>query len=62
MEKISLSAFFPAYNDQHTIESIVRTTRILQSVFSGLVLNVAAAKIGFEGGNMNATAGREFAA
>src|SRR5215472_6106238 len=25
VEKISLTAFFPAYNDQHTIESIVRT-------------------------------------
>ena len=25
MERISLSAFFPAYNDQHTIEGIVRT-------------------------------------
>ena len=25
MERISLTAFFPAYNDQHTIETIVRT-------------------------------------
>jgi glycosyltransferase involved in cell wall biosynthesis len=25
VERISLSAFFPAYNDQHTIEGIVRT-------------------------------------
>ena len=25
MERISLTAFFPAYNDQHTIEAIVRT-------------------------------------
>jgi glycosyltransferase involved in cell wall biosynthesis len=25
VEKISLTAFFPAYNDQHTIEGIVRT-------------------------------------
>ena len=25
MERISLSAFFPAYNDQYTIEGIVRT-------------------------------------
>src|SRR5215471_11601660 len=25
VERISLTAFFPAYNDQHTIESIVRT-------------------------------------
>ena len=24
-ERISLTAFFPAYNDQHTIEGIVRT-------------------------------------
>jgi len=44
------------------IESIVRTTRTLQNVFAGLVLNVAAAKIGFEGGTTAATAGREFAA
>jgi hypothetical protein len=44
------------------IESIVRTTRILQSVFAGLVLNVAAAKIGFEGGTTKTTARREFAA
>ncbi len=26
MERISLTAFFPAYNDQHTIENIVRTS------------------------------------
>ena len=44
------------------IESIVRTTRILQNVFSGLVLNVAAAKIGFEGGTTKTAADREFAA
>jgi len=44
------------------IEAIVRTTRILQNVFSGLVLNVAAAKIGFEGGTTKTTADREFAA
>ena len=25
MERISLTAFFPAYNDQHTIEGIIRT-------------------------------------
>ena len=25
MERISLTAFFPAYNDAHTIEEIVRT-------------------------------------
>jgi len=25
VERISLSAFFPAYNDQYTIEGIVRT-------------------------------------
>ena len=25
MERISLTAFFPAYNDQHTIEAMVRT-------------------------------------
>ncbi len=28
MERISLSAFFPAYNDQHTIEGIVRTVAV----------------------------------
>ncbi len=28
MEKISLTAFFPAYNDQHTIERIVRTVAV----------------------------------
>lgn len=44
------------------IEAIVRTTRILQNVFSGLVLNIAAAKIGFEGGNTKITTDREFAA
>ena len=33
MERISLTAFFPAYNDQHTIESIVRTAaREIQKV------------------------------
>jgi glycosyltransferase involved in cell wall biosynthesis len=26
MERISVTAFFPAYNDEHTIEQIVRTT------------------------------------
>ena len=25
MERISLTAFFPAYNDEHTIENIVRS-------------------------------------
>jgi glycosyltransferase involved in cell wall biosynthesis len=28
MERISITAFFPAYNDAHTIESIVRTAAI----------------------------------
>jgi Halocarboxylic acid dehydrogenase DehI len=44
------------------IEAIVRTTRILQNVFSGLVLNVSAAKIGFEGGTTKITEDHEFAA
>jgi glycosyltransferase involved in cell wall biosynthesis len=28
LEKISLTAFFPAYNDEHTIEDIVRTVAV----------------------------------
>jgi len=28
MEKLSLTAFFPAYNDEHTIENIVRTAGV----------------------------------
>jgi hypothetical protein len=45
------------------VEAIVRMTRIFQGVFSGLALNVAAAKIGFEGGtNKKPTTEREFAA
>jgi len=28
LERISLTAFFPAYNDQHTIEAIVRTVAV----------------------------------
>src|SRR5262245_53006568 len=28
MERISLTAFFPAYNDEHTIEHIVRTAAV----------------------------------
>jgi glycosyltransferase involved in cell wall biosynthesis len=43
MERISLTAFFPAYNDQHTIENIVRTAaRELASVtddFEILIIN-----------------------
>ena len=44
------------------IEAIVRTTRILQNALAGLVLNVAAAKIGFEGGTTKTTLDRESAA
>lgn len=44
------------------IESVVRTTRTLQAVFAGLVLNVAAAKVGFEGGAAKSATDREFAA
>ena len=43
MERISLTAFFPAYNDQHTIEAIVRTAaeemRKLTDDFEVLVVN-----------------------
>jgi hypothetical protein len=44
------------------IESILRTTQIFQNILSGLVLNVAAAKIGFEGGTTKTKGDREFAA
>ena len=30
MEKLSLTAFFPAYNDQHTIESIDEALKMLR--------------------------------
>jgi len=49
------------FNDKQ-IEVIVRTTQTFQNVLSGLLLNVAAAKIGFEGGTTKAAADREFAA
>ncbi len=43
MERISLTAFFPAYNDQHTIEAIVRTAaeemRKVTDDFEVLVVN-----------------------
>ena len=43
MERISLTAFFPAYNDQHTIEGIVRTAaaemRKVTSDFEVLVVD-----------------------
>lgn len=43
MERISLTAFFPAYNDQHTIEGIVRTAaaemRKVTDDFEVLVVN-----------------------
>jgi hypothetical protein len=44
------------------IESVLRTTQTFQNILSGLVLNVAAAKIGFEGGTTKTTGDREFAA
>jgi Halocarboxylic acid dehydrogenase DehI len=49
------------FNDKQ-IEAIVRTTQTFQNVISGLLLSVAAAKIGFEGGTTKATVDREFAA
>jgi len=43
VERISLTAFFPAYNDQHTIEAIVRTAaeelRKVTDDFEVLVVN-----------------------
>jgi len=43
MERISLTAFFPAYNDEHTIEKIVRTAaqemRKVTDDFEVLVVN-----------------------
>ena len=43
MEHISLTAFFPAYNDQHTIEGIIRTVaeeiRKITDDFEVLVVN-----------------------
>jgi glycosyltransferase involved in cell wall biosynthesis len=43
VERISLTAFFPAYNDQHTIEGIVRTVadeiRKVTNDFEVLVVN-----------------------
>jgi glycosyltransferase involved in cell wall biosynthesis len=43
MERISITAFFPAYNDEHTIESIVRTSAIqmakVTNDFEVLVVN-----------------------
>jgi hypothetical protein len=44
------------------IEAVLRLAQTFQSVLSGLVLNVAAAKIGFEGGTTKSTTDREFAA
>jgi len=44
------------------IESVLRVTQTFQNILSGLVLNVAAAKIGFEGGTTKTTTDREFAA
>ena len=44
------------------IESVLRITQTFQNILSGLVLNVSAAKIGFEGGTTKTTTDREFAA
>jgi hypothetical protein len=48
--------------DEKQLESILRITEIFQNILSGLMLNVAAAKIGFEGGTAKVTSDREFAA
>src|SRR5437016_13912474 len=43
MERISITSFFPAYNDEHTIEDIIRTAaqemRKLTDDFEVLVVN-----------------------
>ncbi len=44
------------------IEAVVHITQTFQNILSGLVLNVAAAKIGFDGGTTKAATDREFAA
>jgi hypothetical protein len=44
------------------IESVLRVTQTFQNILSGLMLNVAAAKIGFEGGTSKIPSDREFAA
>jgi len=44
------------------LESALRVFQTFQNLLSGLMLNVAAAKIGFEGGTAKATSDREFAA
>jgi len=48
--------------DEKQLESALRIFEIFQNILSGLILNVAAAKIGFEGGTAKATSDREFAA
>jgi halocarboxylic acid dehydrogenase DehI len=48
--------------DDKQLESALRVTQTFQNVLSGLMLNVAAAKIGFEGGTTKVTSDREFAA
>ena len=44
------------------VESALRILETFQHILSGLMLNVAAAKIGFEGGTAKVTSDREFAA
>ena len=44
------------------VESALRLFQTFQNILSGLMLNVAAAKMGFEGGTAKVTSDREFAA
>src|SRR3954463_6965505 len=44
------------------VDAVVRISETFQEILSGLVLNVAAAKIGFDGGTTKPTTDREFAA
>jgi hypothetical protein len=47
---------------ERQVESALRVFETFQNLLSGLMLNVSAAKIGFEGGTAKATSDREFAA
>jgi hypothetical protein len=44
------------------LEAALRVTQTFQNILSGLMLNVAAAKIGFVGGTTKVKSDREFAA
>jgi hypothetical protein len=48
--------------EEKQAEAALRVTETFQNILSGLILNVAAAKIGFEGGTAKATSDNEFAA